>query len=149
MFQLLILPSFCFLNKTSEPKTEHKKQKQSNSSLKKVRLEKFFENEKKRNKINMRLEREEPKPLDEQQQQSVADIHNNDGVGMIEVERRKRSTSDAIVDDRFDTMRHIVKSGRQEEAFFLCDQDQLVQNFKYWTEKMKNVTPYFGKNRLT
>ena len=115
-----------------------------------MRLEKFFENEKKRNKINMRLEREEPKPLDEQQQQqSVADIHNNDGVGMIEVERRKRSTSDAIVDDRFDTMRHIVHSGRQEEAFFLCDQDQLVQNFKYWTEKMKNVTPYFGNNRST
>ena len=101
----------------------------------------------------MRLEREEHKPLDEQQQQqqSVVDIHNDDDGddGKIEVERRKRPTTfEENVDNRFETMRHIVQSGRQEDAFFLCDQDQLVKNFQYWTEKMKNVTPYFGKGDL-
>ena len=88
----------------------------------------------------MRLEQsEEQKQIDKKQ---------------IESERQKRSNVERLVNDvvddvsserRFDAMRKIVESGRQDDAFFLCDQDQLVKNFKYWTEKLKNVTPYFGE----
>ena len=84
----------------------------------------------------MRLEREEQK---------------------IDTERRKNSNvvdvgddvTDAGFERRFETMRKIVESGRQDDAFFLCDQDRIVRNFEFWRQKLANVTPYFGELIVT
>ncbi len=92
----------------------------------------------------MRLEREENAHA--QQETEVPNNNNNNGEQQIESERQKRSNDEMLDKTLFDTMRQIVESGQQEEAFFLCDQEQLVENFKYWTDKLHNVTPYFGNN---
>ena len=90
----------------------------------------------------MRLEREENA---EQVTHQETEVPNNNGEQLqIESERQKRSNDEMLDKTLFDTMRQIVESGQQEEAFFLCDQEQLVENFKYWTDKLHNVTPYFG-----
>lgn len=88
----------------------------------------------------MRLEREENAHA---QQETEVPNNNNNGEQQIESERQKRSNDEMLDKTLFDTMRQIVESGQQEEAFFLCDQEQLVENFKYWTDKLNNVTPYF------
>jgi hypothetical protein len=92
----------------------------------------------------MRLEREE----NAHQETEVPNHTNNNGEPQIESERQKRSNNEMIDKTLFDTMRQIVESGQQEEAFFLCDQEQLVENFKYWTNKLHNVTPYFGNSNF-
>ena len=91
----------------------------------------------------MRLEREE----NVSEQKIPSERPTNGGAEeKIESEQRKRSKNENGDECRYETMRQIVESGRQEEAFFLCDQDKLVRNYKYWTEKLQNVTPYFGKS---
>ena len=92
----------------------------------------------------MRLEREEKVSEQKIQIESVA--VNGGADEKIESERRKTPKNENGDECRYETMRQIVESGRQEEAFFLCDQDKLVRNYKYWTDILKNVTPYFGKN---
>jgi ornithine decarboxylase len=90
----------------------------------------------------MRLEREE---------NDTSYNNNNNNEQNIESERQKRSkkpenrfeTTDQKTENRLEAMQQIVESGQQEDAFFLCDQDRLVQNFNYWTDKLQNVTPYF------
>ena len=91
----------------------------------------------------MRLEREENAEQVTHQETEVPN-NNNGELLQIESERQKRSNDEMLDKTLFDTMRQIVESGQQEEAFFLCDQEQLVENFKYWTDKLHNVTPYFG-----
>ena len=92
----------------------------------------------------MRLEREENAEQVTHQETEVPNNNNNGELLQIESERQKRSNDEMLDKTLFDTMRQIVESGQQEEAFFLCDQEQLVENFKYWTDKLHNVTPYFG-----
>ena len=93
----------------------------------------------------MRLEREEKVSEQKIQIESVA-VVNGGADEKIESERRKTPKNENGDECRYETMRQIVESGRQEEALFLCDQDKLVRNYKYWTDILKNVTPYFGKN---
>jgi len=86
----------------------------------------------------MRLEREENAHA-QQETEVPNNNNNNNGEQQIESERQKRSNDEMLDKTLFDTMRQIVESGQQEEAFFLCDQEQLVENFKYWTDKLHNV----------
>ena len=109
--------------------------------MKKKKEEKKTRNE---NTIKMRLEREENAEQVTHQETEVPNNNNNGELLQIESERQKRSNDEMLDKTLFDTMRQIVESGQQEEAFFLCDQEQLVENFKYWTDKLHNVTPYFG-----
>ena len=115
--------------------------------MKKKKEEKKTRNE---NTIKMRLEREENAEQVTHQETEVPNNNNNNNNNnngellQIESERQKRSNDEMLDKTLFDTMRQIVESGQQEEAFFLCDQEQLVENFKYWTDKLHNVTPYFG-----